>query len=212
MEEVVRVLMVGHSRSTVDALRVAAVRRPAMEVLGPVAVSEAQAALAAERPSVVVVRARSSERVRVLSEIRGVDARVRVLIEGTDVGLASLVLSAGGCGVLSLDCDPDLMCEAILRARAGELVVDEGEMRSIIEELGRARVSRPEGWFLTAREEQVLAAIAEGFGTDEVAFRLGISQTTVQSHVKNVLAKFGVHSKMEAVRLAWREGLLAVPA
>jgi DNA-binding NarL/FixJ family response regulator len=212
MEEPVRVLMVGQSRATVDAVRAAAVKRPPMEVFGPVAASDAREAVASERPSVVVVRTISSERVSVLSDIRGVDARVRVLVEGADVGLASLVLAAGGCGVLPLDSDADLMCEAILRARAGELVVDDGEMRSIIEELGRARDRRSEGWFLTGREEEVLSAIAEGLGTDEVALRLGISQATVQSHVKNVLAKFGVHSKVEAMRLAWREGLLAVPA
>jgi DNA-binding CsgD family transcriptional regulator len=35
---------------------------------------------------------------------------------------------------------------------------------------------------------------------------------TVQSHVKNVLAKLGVHSKVEAVRLAWRFGAIAMPA
>jgi len=47
--------------------------------------------------------------------------------------------------------------------------------------------------------------------TSEVAERLGISAMTVQSHVKNVLAKLGVHSKVEAVRIAWRCGAVAVP-
>ena len=46
----------------------------------------------------------------------------------------------------------------------------------------------------------------------EIAALLGISPMTVQSHVKNVLAKLGVHSKVEAVRLAWRFGAIAMPA
>ncbi len=44
----------------------------------------------------------------------------------------------------------------------------------------------------------------------EIAGSLGIRPMTVQSHVKNILAKLGVHSKVEAVTLAWRFGLGSV--
>ncbi len=53
--------------------------------------------------------------------------------------------------------------------------------------------------------------LAGGASTADVAEAFGISPLTVQSHVKNVLAKLGVHSKVEAVRLAWRHGLAATP-
>jgi len=58
----------------------------------------------------------------------------------------------------------------------------------------------------------VLRLIAEGVGTSEVARALGIAPATVQSHVKNLLAKLGVHSKVEAARVAWRVGIAGVPA
>ena len=66
-------------------------------------------------------------------------------------------------------------------------------------EYGLARV--------TPRETQVLQALAAGETAGQIAASLGISAFTVQSHVKSILAKLGVHSKTEAVTLAWRHGL-----
>ena len=60
---------------------------------------------------------------------------------------------------------------------------------------------------LTDRETEILALLADGMSTRDVAERLDISPLTVQSHVKNILAKLGVHTKVEAVRIAWRHGL-----
>jgi DNA-binding CsgD family transcriptional regulator len=55
---------------------------------------------------------------------------------------------------------------------------------------------------LTWRELQTLAALTEGRSTSQIAERFGISEATVRSHVKNILAKLGVHSRLEAVALA----------
>jgi two-component system nitrate/nitrite response regulator NarL len=60
---------------------------------------------------------------------------------------------------------------------------------------------------LTARETEILRALAAGEVTGTIASDLGISPLTVQSHVKSILAKLGVHSKIEAVTLAWRHGV-----
>ena len=60
---------------------------------------------------------------------------------------------------------------------------------------------------LTGREREILGALADGATTSELAEELGISPATVQTHVKNVLGKLGVHSKVEAVGTAWRAGL-----
>ena len=53
----------------------------------------------------------------------------------------------------------------------------------------------------------MLQALAAGETAGQIAASLGISAFTVQSHVKSILAKLGVHSKTEAVTLAWRHGL-----
>ena len=64
---------------------------------------------------------------------------------------------------------------------------------------------------LSAREQEVLALMADGRTTSEIADRLAISGLTVQSHVKNIFTKLGVHSKVEAIRFAWRSGMLEIP-
>ena len=60
---------------------------------------------------------------------------------------------------------------------------------------------------LTPRETEILGALASGHTANEIAATLGISALTVQSHMNSILAKLGVHSKIEAVTLAWRHGL-----
>ena len=49
--------------------------------------------------------------------------------------------------------------------------------------------------------------MAQGATTAGIALELGISPATVNTHVKNILGKLGVHSKVEAVGVAWRGGL-----
>jgi DNA-binding CsgD family transcriptional regulator len=57
---------------------------------------------------------------------------------------------------------------------------------------------------LTLRERQVLGLLVEGTSTAGMAKRLGISTATIRSHVKSLLAKLGVHSRIEAVALIRR--------
>ncbi len=61
---------------------------------------------------------------------------------------------------------------------------------------------------LTARETQILALLSDGLGTTDIAERLFICAATVRNHIKNILAKLKVHSRLEAVSLARRVGLL----
>jgi DNA-binding CsgD family transcriptional regulator len=59
-------------------------------------------------------------------------------------------------------------------------------------------------FLLTPREIEVLEAISEGLSTSKIASLLGISSATVRSHVKSLLAKLGLHSRVEAVSLILR--------
>jgi PAS domain S-box-containing protein len=60
---------------------------------------------------------------------------------------------------------------------------------------------------LTTREQQVLALLAHGLGTDEMASALVVSPATVRNHVQSILKKLGVHSRLEAVAQAYQQGL-----
>lgn len=61
---------------------------------------------------------------------------------------------------------------------------------------------------LTGRERQVLALLVSGVSNDTIAERLGISPRTVRNHVTNLLGKLGVHSRLEAVALSIRNGIV----
>jgi DNA-binding CsgD family transcriptional regulator len=59
---------------------------------------------------------------------------------------------------------------------------------------------------LTQREREVLSSISLGLQNKKIAEELGISLATVRNHVHNILEKLGVHSKLEAVSLAYQQG------
>jgi DNA-binding NarL/FixJ family response regulator len=61
---------------------------------------------------------------------------------------------------------------------------------------------------LTVREYEMLQLMAAGLGNKEIADRLSLSLHTIRNHVQNVLMKLGAHSKLEAVAIATREGLV----
>ena len=59
---------------------------------------------------------------------------------------------------------------------------------------------------LTAREREVLCLLASGAPAKAIAVKLGISPSTARNHINNILAKLGVHSRLEAVTLSMRSG------
>jgi DNA-binding NarL/FixJ family response regulator len=151
--------------------------------------------------------------VRVCESIRGV--RVVAATAERDPGLGSAVVTAGSSGLVVMGDDLTGIEDSLRRAAAGELVLPDEHLTSLVDHLRMARHERAEATAvasLTGRELQVLDALALGQSTAEIAAVLGISRMTVQSHVKNVLTKLSVHSQVEAVRLAWRHGAIAVPA
>lgn len=97
----------------------------------------------------------------------------------------------------------------------------ENRLARALEELGAERTEdpphhgehaapEPAGPPLTAREKEILGAIARGLQNKEIAQELRISLATVRNHVHNILEKLEVHSKLEAVSLAFRRGWVTV--
>lgn len=73
----------------------------------------------------------------------------------------------------------------------------------------RPRVSATRAPIITHRELEVLRLVAEGLSNQAIAERLTLSVNTVRTHVQNVLDKLGAHSKLEAVVLGTRLGLVS---
>ena len=61
---------------------------------------------------------------------------------------------------------------------------------------------------LTPRQHEVLGYLAAGCSTEQMAEMMGLSQATIRNHVKRLLRALGVHSRLEAVAVAHRDGLL----
>lgn len=74
------------------------------------------------------------------------------------------------------------------------------------------RLAVPDRPPLTCRERQILELISTGLQNKEVARELHISSVTVRNHVQNILAKLDVHSKLEAVSLAYRRAWVSASA
>jgi DNA-binding NarL/FixJ family response regulator len=127
-----------------------------------------------------------------------------------EVGAAVI---AAGAGLMQRSTDERTVPDVVRRAAAGELILPAPHLAALVELVHASRFdhegSRTDT--LTPREREVLALLADGRSTQEVAQALSISVMTVQSHVKNVLAKLGVHSKVEAIRYAWRSGAISMP-
>lgn len=215
MRDRIRVMVVEPGRRLSGELREALPQRGPVVVVQPVADGGAAIdALSRDLVDLVVVDLdRADGRGEALiSSISDEGGRGRVLAASRrgGPGVAADALSAGASGVLPAELDRSLV-EVFRRALAGELVLPADDLPQLVERIvapggGGGHYAR-EVDALTAREREILRTLAAGASTFEVAEAFGISPLTVQSHVKSILAKLGVHSKVEAVRLAWRHGL-----
>jgi DNA-binding NarL/FixJ family response regulator len=211
------VLVVGPPHGVAEALAVACRRDRHLLVLGPVEhTGAAQGAIGLVAPDVVLVDLDSHPgSLDVIGLLRGSDPG-RVYLGTTaraDAALTAGVLNEGGLGLLARPFVGAQVRRDLLRALDGELLLPADHLAHVLETLdGGRRAERARVDTLTAREREVLGLLAEGLATNEIAGRLGISSFTVQAHVKSILSKLAVHSKVEAIRLAWRCRAVAVPA
>jgi DNA-binding NarL/FixJ family response regulator len=151
-----------------------------------------------------------------IRDLREANPRAQTLVlsaslERRDIARAVL---AGAAGVLSKTAHLDEVVEAVKRLRAGETLM---ALAEVVELLRFARSRREEeiearrsAQKLTPREIEVLGALAEGLGSEEIADRLHISLRTERNHMANILAKLGVHSQLQALVFALRHGIVQI--
>ena len=133
---------------------------------------------------------------------------VVVLTGGGEHELGLLALRAGAVGFLSKQANIDALPRALEGVRRGEAAISRDMTRRLID---RYRVTtdgatglRPIKSPLTAREWEVIDLLKPGHSTDQVADTLVLSPETVRSHVKNIMRKLDVHSRVDAVAAAER--------
>lgn len=142
------------------------------------------------------------------------EAAVLALTASTDPQELAGAVDAGAVGLLHKSASVDEIITAIRRSTAREPLLSSAE---VMEMLRLARQQREEvrGMetalsHLTPREREVLRALAEGLSDKEIAKRLSISTGTARTHVVNILAKLGVNSRLQAVVVATRHGVVDI--
>jgi DNA-binding NarL/FixJ family response regulator len=167
-------------------------------------VAGAFAAVRRERPAVVVLDRRlpDGDGIEAIAQLEALGARVLVLTGEATASMAE----HGGAGLLLKSARLDELAVAVRKVAAGEVVFDAGLLAGVINRLtGRVRVT---GATLTTRERETLLLLADGASTGDVGEQLGVARNTARNHVQRVLEKLGARSKLEAVSIARREGLL----
>jgi len=123
-------------------------------------------------------------------------------------------IDAGAIAFLTKAATADHIVEAVRRAGRGEVLIPVALFAKAISRQRTLRTERNDRERLaaqfTARELDVLKLLAEGLDTSVIALRLGIAVHTTEWHVRHLIEKLGVHSKLQAVIAAARRGLITL--
>jgi DNA-binding NarL/FixJ family response regulator len=151
----------------------------------------------------------------------GIDAirRVRVARPGTTIVALSpqqdelfmaRIVEAGATGLLSPSASLDEVVVALRRSSTGERLMEQTESNRLMRILRRQRhqeaTERQRAGRLTRRQTQILQLMADGLSGKEIARRIGVSYSTLRTHIQNILTRLGVHTKVEALAVAIRHG------
>ena len=98
------------------------------------------------------------------------------------------------------------LARAIRAAHAGRSTLSPDAAQALVQTTNQPP---PLDFDLTERELEVLTLMVEGLNNTQIAGRLGVRPSTIKSHVSNILSKFGVTSRTEAVTLAFRQNLVS---
>ncbi|GAA1579075.1 MULTISPECIES: response regulator transcription factor [Kribbella] len=134
---------------------------------------------------------------------------VAVLVLTTYADDASIAnaLRAGARGYLTKDAGRAEIGAALRSTAAGQSTFDPEVSKRLIAGLTPTGDAGNDG--LTARETEVLKLIARGLSNPEIAGELFISEATVKTHINNTFAKIGARHRAEAVRYAYRKGIVS---
>ena len=218
----VRVLVVDDQALVRAGLGVILGAQPDIDVVGEAADGlEAIEAAGRLRPDVVLMDIR-------MPRLDGLEATRRLLEGASEAGPRVMILTtfdtdehvfdalrAGASGFLLKDAPREQLVQAVRTVASGEALLAPSVTRRLIEEFSRRPVRNERSpaavgalSSLTAREREVLDAMARGLSNAEMAAALFVGEATVKSHVAHVLMKLGLRARVQAVIFAYESGVI----
>jgi two-component system NarL family response regulator len=170
-------------------------------------------------PDVVLMDVRMPRRsgIEATSQIKDLLPHVKILMLTISDDEADLydAIKAGASGYLLKEISIDEVAEAVRSVYAGQSRLSPSMASKLLTEFAamskradeRQQLPAPS---LTDREMEVLTLVARGMNNRDIAKELFISENTVKNHIRNILEKLHLHSRMEAVVYAVREKLLEI--
>ncbi|WP_308279717.1 response regulator transcription factor [Phycicoccus mangrovi] len=149
------------------------------------------------------------------ARLHAADPRIRILMltMSDDEDDLFEAIKAGASGYLLKDLPGEEVADAIRRVHDGQAIIPPGMAATLLQEFSRlsqndAPPEGPEPTTLTDREVEVLRHVARGMVNREVAEALGIAENTVKNHVRSILEKLHLHSRVEAAVYAHQQRLV----
>ena len=204
----IRVLVVDDHRIVRDGLSLILNRERDITVVAAAATAEQGVELYRRyRPDVTLMDLQlgSMSGVDAIRAIRADDPAARIVVLTMSQGDEDIhsALQAGATTYLLKDTVADDLVTVIRDVNVGKQPTVMGQVQARLDE----RASRPR---LTPRELQVTELISRGMRNKEIAAALGISEETVQVHVKKILSKLGVQDRTAVVRVAVQRGIIHI--
>lgn len=200
----IRILIAEDQPFIADALQSLLSRQPGMVVVGRTdPVIDVLASVLAMRPDVVLLEFRQSDESTETARTLQAESAAKVIFltfaETDNIIVAAIEHGAGA--VLSMSTASDEVVRAVrIVAEGGTLITPS----TIAAALKRRRKTDGLRDRLTSREREVLGLMSEGSSNREIATRMGISYSTVRSHLRHVAGKLAAHSKLEVLVKAQR--------
>jgi two-component system nitrate/nitrite response regulator NarL len=166
-----------------------------------------------QRPAVVLLDldlGALGDGVSLVQPLTALGARVLVVTGTTDRVRLAETVEQGAVGFLSKTVPFERLLSIVLDVVAQRVVLSTARRYELMAELRAARAARSRDLApfqsLTPRERMVLYGLAHGHRAEVIAATAVVSEATVRSQIRSVLAKLGVNSQLEAVALAWTVG------
>jgi two-component system nitrate/nitrite response regulator NarL len=210
MSEPIRVVLIDDHSLCRSGLSELLEARAGIKVAGTTGnADEAVRLLRDERPDLAIMDLRMVpvDGHRLLTRIRaeGIDTPIVVLTMSDSQEDLGKAFRAGVRGYLLKDMDPDDVVDAIRRTARGEVVVAPVMAVKLVDLLLPAQPGTTRNDYmksLTEREREILQHLAVGKSNKAIALALGISHDTVKLHVRHILSKLGLRSRVEAAVFA----------